>query len=57
MLFVTSHGIYTPISDEQFKDAAALAYEFMRENLNTTGPSLPPWVAFVGGAPRRSRMV
>ena len=36
--------------DDEFIQAATLVREFLRGNVANSGPSLPPWVAFVSGA-------
>ena len=48
------HGLWlnSEAADKEFIQAAALAYEYMRKNLRTPGPSLSPWLVFVGEPPR-----
>ena len=52
MLFLTGYGRHSEAPDKEFIQAAALAYEYMRKNLRTPGPSLSPWLVFVGEPPR-----
>ena len=40
------------IGDDEFIKAATLVREFLKGSVNNSGPSIPPWVAFVSGATR-----